>query len=260
MNIPQDYIVNKSHSISDSIAFCYAVNENSGTTLTDISGNGYNCQLMNNPTWISNGVLKFAGFQGTTYNPLPSQYGTIPSYNKIISSATFIVIATIDDLTYDYPGLIFSRNIQHINELEVTGLNIRAGRVYGPASTGYHWNNEQSTWSKAGPPLYVGIKYMIAVSVSSNLATLYAYDYSTNQMASVNNIFTHIPVLLNFVEIMRDSVTDEPNRYFNGKLEFAAMWERALSSSELIQIAQNPSVFLQSSIPDLVTNFTIQEM
>lgn len=279
MNIPTSYKVDKTNPISNNIAFCYAVNENSGSILNDISGNGYYCQLMNNPSWLGNGILKFAGRQGTKTSPLPSQYGRVPSYNKTLSSATFLVIITIDEILYGNPGFIFSRNPS-----TVSGLNVHAGgdatypppnappgydpRFFGPAAVGYHWNDMKETYLTSGPLITTGIKYLIAVTVSPSLATLYLYNYSTGQMLSVNNTLIHSPALLDTVELMRDSSrwdfvtsSDLPDtvRYVNGKLEFAVMWERALTSTEISQIASNPAVFLEAPVtcPELVNTLTI---
>jgi hypothetical protein len=182
-----------------------------GTTWTDLSGNGSNGTLTNGPTFdIANGGSIV--FDGT--NDYVSLTGSIST-----SSATFIawIIRSGNQGLYD--GILFSRSTN------VTGMNL-----YSNNQLGYHWNNTAYTW---GSGLIIpDLEWcMCAVSVSPLFAV--AYLFTSNGVSFSKNNTNHSSTIINNIELARDFCCG--GRHFKGNISCACIYNRALSIQEVQQ-------------------------
>jgi hypothetical protein len=203
--------------VTDGLVLCLnAADKNSypgsGTTWSDVSGNGNNGTLTNGPTFNSanggsivfDGVDDFAQCAGSF----------------TLTSATFITWIKRNGNQGQYDGILFSRGTN------TTGMNF-----FSSNQLGYHWNDAAATYNWASGLTIPDLTWcMIAVSVTSTSAT--AYLCQTSGITTSTNITSHASSVLNDIKIAQD---DAGGRFFNGNIAIASIYNRVLSTSEIVQ-------------------------
>ncbi len=184
----------------------------SGTSWVDLSGNNNNGTLTNGPTFsgANNGSIVFDGT-----NDFVQCTGTVS-----LTAATFIVWIRRNGNQNQYDGILLSRGTN------VTGIIFQAsnqlGYIWNDAVNTYAWNSglilPDLTWS------------MCTVSVTSSTAT--AYLYQASGLTTATNTVSHASTTLNDIKIAQD---DFGGRFFNGNIAQASIYNRALSSDEILQ-------------------------
>lgn len=184
----------------------------SGTTWTDLSGNSRTGTLTNGPTYsgTNGGSIVFDGS-----NDYVQCTGSLT-----VTEATFVTWIKRNGSQGTYDGILFSRGTN------VTGMNF-----YTSNQLGYHWNNSSSTYNwSSGLTIPDATWCMIAVSVTSTSAT--AYLCQTGGTTTATNTVNHASSLLNDIKIAQD---DAGNRFFNGNIAIAQLYNIALSAEQVSQ-------------------------
>jgi hypothetical protein len=185
----------------------------SGTTWTDLSGNGRNGTLTNGPTYSSadGGSIVFDGT-----DDFVQCSGSVTA-----TAATFVSWIRRNGTQGQYDGILFSRGTN------VTGMNFQVSNQLG-----YHWNNAVNTYGwQSGLTIPDLTWCMVAVSVTSTAAT--AYLCQSSGITSAINTVSHISTTLDDIKIGQE---DFGGRFFNGNIAIAQLYNIALSAE---QVAQN---------------------
>jgi len=186
----------------------------SGSTWTDLSGNGRNGTLNNmdgtNFDSANGGSLVFNG----------SDEFVQCSGSILAETATFIVwikrgAATGGSAT---AGFIMSRTPS------ATGMNFASS-----FNLGYHWNDDGGTYGwNSGLIVPLDSWSMCAISVTSSSAT--AYLYQASGLTTATNSIIHSGSALEDVEIGTNG-----SKYYLGSIAQASVYNRALSAGEISQ-------------------------
>ena len=185
----------------------------SGTTWTDLSGNGRNGTLTGGPTYSSadGGSIVFDGT-----NDFVQCSGSLTA-----TAATFVIWMRRNGTQDDYDGIIYSRSAN------ATGLSF-----FGTTNKiSYTWNNAVDTYTWDSGLTIPDLTWcMVAVSVTSTSAT--AYLCQSSGITSATNTVSHTSTVLDDVKLAQD---DQGARFFNGRISVAMIYDRALSADEITQ-------------------------
>ena len=199
------------------VLYLDAANPNSynpSTPLTwrDISRNGNNGTLTNSPTFNSanRGSIVFDGVDDFVQI----------SASLNITTATFVVWLRRNGNQNTYDGILFSR-----------GTNITGISFYTSNQLGYTWNNAVNTYTWNSSLIVPDLTWcMCAISITSNSAT--AYLYQSTGLTTATNIVSHTSTILDDIKIGQD---DFGSRFFTGNIAQAQIYNRALTSTEILQ-------------------------
>ena len=184
----------------------------SGTAWTDLSGNNRDGTLTNGPTYsgTNGGSIVFDGS-----NDYVQCSGSLT-----VTAATFVTWIKRNGSQGQYDGILFSRGAN------TTGMNFQVSNQLG-----YHWNDAGNTYNwQSGLTIPDATWCMIAVSVTSTAAT--AYLCQTGGTTTATNTVNHSSSNLNDIKIAQD---DAGNRFFNGNIAIAQLYNIALSAGEISQ-------------------------
>jgi hypothetical protein len=185
----------------------------SGTNWTDLSGNGRNGTLTNNPTYSSadGGSIVFDG-----NNDFVQCSGSLT-----VTAATFVTWIRRNGSQGDYDGIIYSRGTV------ATGLSFLG--VTNKIS--YTWNNTVDTYSWDSGLTIPDLTWcMVAVSVTNTTAT--AYLCQSSGITSATNTVSHTSTVLDDIRIGQDNLV---SRFFNGRIAVAQIYNIALSAEQVSQ-------------------------
>jgi len=184
----------------------------SGTTWTDLSGNSRTGTLTNGPTYSATNGGSIV-FDGT--NDYVQCTGSLT-----VTAATFVTWIRRNGNQGQYDGILFSRGTN------TTGMNFQTSNQLG-----YHWNDAGNTYNWQSGLTIPNLTWcMIAVSVTSTVAT--AYLYQASGITTATNTVNHGSSNLNDIKIALD---DAAARYFNGNIATAQLYNIALSAAEVLQ-------------------------
>jgi hypothetical protein len=184
-----------------------------GTSWNDLSGNGRNGTLTNNPTYSSadGGSIVFDG-----NNDFVQCSGSLT-----VTAATFVTWIRRNGSQDDYDGIIYSRGTV------ATGLSFLG--VTNKIS--YTWNNTVDTYSWDSGLTIPDLTWcMVAVSVTNTTAT--AYLCQSSGITSATNIVSHTSTVLDDIRIGQDNLA---SRFFNGRIAVAQIYNIALSAEQVSQ-------------------------
>jgi Concanavalin A-like lectin/glucanases superfamily len=184
----------------------------SGTTWTDLSGNGRNGTLTNGPTYSSadGGSIVFDGT-----NDFVQCSGSLT-----VTAATFVTWIRRNGNQGQYDGILFSRGTS------ITGMDFHLSNQLG-----YTWNNAVNTYNWQSGLIVPDLTWcMVAVSVTSTAAT--AYLCQTSGITTATNTVSHASSVLDDIKIAYDDAT---SRYFAGNIAIAQLYNTALSAEQVSQ-------------------------
>ena len=188
----------------------------SGTTWTDLSGNGRTGTLTSGPTYSATNGGSIV-FDGT--DDYVQCTGSLT-----VTAATFVAWIRRNGTQINYAGILFSRGTGS----NVSGLNI--GQTGTSNEIGYHWHALSSTYFFTSNLTIPNLTWcMIAVSVTSTAATLYLCQ--TSGITTATNTTSHPSTVLDDIKIARDEVVAD--RYFEGNIAAAQIYNRALTADEI---------------------------
>jgi len=185
----------------------------SGTTWTDLSGNGRNGTLTSGPAYsrADGGSIVFDGVNDYVQC----------SGSPTVTAATFLVWMRRNGPQDDYDGILYSRGSA------ATGI----GFFSTTNKISYTWNDAANTWGWDSGLTIPDLTWcMVAVSVTSTSAT--AYLCQSSGITSATNTVNHTSTTLDDIKIGLD---DLASRYFNGRIATAVIYNRALSADEITQ-------------------------
>jgi hypothetical protein len=189
----------------------------SGTTWTDLSGNGRNGTLT--PTVGGPGFDSANGgsitFDGSNDYVLCT--GSISATGT--SLATFIVWMNRGGAD-QYDGILFSRG--------ATSTSTSGMHYQNAANLAYTWNDASNTYNWGSGLTVPQAWCMCVITVTSTVATAYIYQ-AGNSITSATNTVSHGDSTLNSIRVGYDSAT----RYYQGKIAQALIYNRALTQAEL---------------------------
>jgi len=202
--------------ITDGLVLCLdAANRQSypgsGTVWRDLAGSN-NGTLTNSPTFNSanRGSIVFDGVDDFVQI----------SASLNITTATFVVWLRRNGNQNTYDGILFSR-----------GTNITGISFYTSNQLGYTWNNAVNTYTWNSSLIVPDLTWcMCAISITSNSAT--AYLYQSTGLTTATNIVSHTSTILDDIKIGQD---DFGSRFFTGNIAQAQIYNRALTSTEILQ-------------------------
>ena len=186
----------------------------SGTTWTDLSGNGSTGTL----SATSIGYDSSLGRGSLTFDGTDDYVAVTGSITT--SAATFIVwVYRNGDQGNFNKGLLFGRQFPGIN-----GLN------YGPSnSIGYHWNDAANTYTwSSGLTIPNLIWCMCAISVGSSSAI--AYLGQNTGITTATNSVSHSSTTITNINVGMQN-----GNYSKGNISQALIYNRALSATEIAQ-------------------------
>jgi hypothetical protein len=187
----------------------------SGTNWTDLSGNGRNGTLTNNPTYSSadGGSIVFDG-----NNDFVQCSGSLT-----VTAATFVTWIRRNGNQSSYDGILFNRN-----GTATTGISF----FETTNKISYTWNDAVNTWGWDSGLTIPDLTWcMVAVSVTSTSAT--AYLCQSSGITSATNTVNHTSVVLDDIKIGQDDLT--ALRFFNGRIAVAQIYNIALSAEQVEQ-------------------------
>jgi hypothetical protein len=184
-----------------------------GTSWNDLSGNGRNGTLTNNPTYSSadGGSIVFDG-----NNDFVQCSGSLT-----VTAATFVTWMRRNGPQGDFDGIIYSRGTV------ATGLSF-----FGTTNKiSYTWNNTVDTYSWDSGLTIPDLTWcMVAVSVTNTTAT--AYLCQSSGITSATNTVSHTSTVLDDIRIGQDNLV---SRFFNGRIAVAQIYNIALSAEQVSQ-------------------------
>ena len=183
-----------------------------GTTWNDLSGNGRNGTLTNNPSYssLNSGSIIFDGT-----DDFVQCSGSVTA-----TEATFLCWIRRNGDQGGYDGILFSRGSS------VTGMMFQSSNQLA-----YAWNNAINTYTwNSGLTIPDLTWCMVAVSVTSTSAT--AYLCQSSGITSVTNTVSHTSTTLDNIKLGQD---DFGGRLFTGNIALAQLYNRALTAAEITQ-------------------------
>ena len=207
-----------SRIVTDGLVLCLDAGNSksypgSGTTWTDLSGNGRNGTLTNMeiPSDYSNTNGGFLTFDGN--DEFVQCTGSLT-----LTAATFIAWINRASVQGTNPGIIFSRSPT------ATGMNFRSGAL------GYHWNDDSPTYDWASGLVIPQAWCMCAITVTSSLVT--GYLYQASGLTTAINSTGHGSTTMSSIRVGVDAYQ---NRYYTGSISQALIYNRALTATEIQQ-------------------------
>jgi hypothetical protein len=184
----------------------------SGTTWSDLSRSGNNGTLTNGPTFNSGNGGSIV-FDGT--NDFVQCTGTLSA-----TQATFLCWIRRNGNQGTYDGIIFSRGTS------TTGMNF-----YTSNQLGYTWNDASNTYNWSSGLTVPDLTWcMVAVSVTSIAAV--AYLCQASGITTATNTVSHTSTTIDDIKI---GVDEFSSRYSSGNIAIAALYNKALSATEVLQ-------------------------
>ena len=183
----------------------YALDETSGTTAADSSGNGHNGTLTNGPTWVA------------------GKYGNALSFD---GSNDY---ATIGDV--DIPGTAFTLSlwIKHAAAQSGWGSVVMKPLTYGFEASGnnlYFGVGNGSNWSaEPSLPMDVGVWQHVAAVFTGSSLSLYKNGVQVGSAVGASLTNSNVPLLFG-------SWTGSAE-FFNGQIDNVRLYDRALTLAEI---------------------------
>lgn len=183
----------------------------SGTVWRDLAGS-------NNGTLTNGHTFNSANRGSIVFDGVDDFVQISASFN--ITTATFVVWLRRNGNQNTYDGILFSR-----------GTNITGISFYTSNQLGYTWNNAVNTYTWNSSLIVPDLTWcMCAISITSNSAT--AYLYQSTGLTTATNIVSHTSTILDDIKIGQD---DFGSRFFTGNIAQAQIYNRALTSTEILQ-------------------------
>ena len=186
----------------------------SGTTWTDLSGNG-NTGTLNGTI---NGGVGYNSANGGSLTFDGTDDYVVCTGSLTLTAATFIAWINRASVQGTNPGIIFSRSPT------ATGMNFRSGAL------GYHWNDDSPTYDWASGLVIPQAWCMCAITVTSSLAT--GYLYQASGLTTAINSTGHGSTTMSSIRVGVDAYQ---NRYYTGSISQALIYNRALTAAEIQQ-------------------------
>ena len=191
----------------------------SGTTLTDLSGNGYNATLFNSPTYSTSdsGVLRYAK---SSY-----QYATAPNPGDI-NRWTLETWVKFNEATVAGTNAIITGQYDLVSKLNfVLGT---ADSLSNTIKTGYF--NGAWRYTSSGQAVSIGSWYHFVGTYDGSTISLYTNNSLTSTLS-----YSGTAASGGEVRIARrwDSVNNDSNNFISADIPVVRIYNRALDTTEI---------------------------
>ena len=185
----------------------------SGTTWTDVSGNGNNLTLTNSPTWNSSGYFS----TGSTGYFTGAGSASIPTGN---SNYTMICWVRVTGSWVDSRGIISIGGFGTSNQSNALKTSTSLGNFVH-----YWWANDLSV-ANNNAGLSVGTWFMVTAQ----------FDGTNRRVwANTTNVGSDTPTSHNVTSTTIQVAKTFSTEYFQGDIAVAQIYNRALSAAEVAQ-------------------------
>lgn len=220
-------IISSAGSVANADLVAYwKLNERTGNTAGDSSGNGYNGIIRGGSSWrdeggIFDGALEFDGVD---------DHVDLPDFSITTNTITFV--AWINGWkAASWAGIVFCRG-------NACGMHFGTDdRLH------YTWNDKPETWGWDDGPMIPQDEWaMVAVVIEPDKATAYVYSEKGGLQQSVNRVM-HIPQTLYNVKLGWDDygkgspLAQAVERRFKGLIDEVAIFDHALSFDQIGQVS-----------------------
>lgn len=204
----------------------WKMNERTGNTAGDSSGNGYNGILRGGSSWRDEGGI----FDGALELDGVDDHVDLPDFRITTNTITFV--AWINGWkAASWAGVVFCRG-------NACGMHFGTDdRLH------YTWNDKPETWGWDDGPMIPQDKWvMVAVVIEPDKATAYVYSEKAGLQQSVNRVM-HIPQTLYNVKLGWDDygkgspLAQAVERRFKGLIDEVAIFDHALSFDQISQLS-----------------------
>lgn len=165
-----------------------------------------------NGTSFSNSNYGSVVFNGTSDYGFASNSVLFP---RVLSEMSILCFLKRNGSQFPYTGIVYSRGTS------VTGLDLSGDG----SKVNYTWNNTAYDFD-SGLTIPDNTWCMIGVVVNSSTGTLYLNS------ATAVNVFSHASTTIDNLYVGEDTTG---GRYFKGNIAYISMYDRALSSTEVLQ-------------------------
>jgi Glycosyl hydrolases family 43/Concanavalin A-like lectin/glucanases superfamily len=212
---------------ADGLVARYRLDQTSGTTVTDSSGNGNNATLIGNATW-GDGSLTFGGTDGQVKLPDDAMAGM-----QAVTVSTKVWIDSAQQTPYFLWGL-GNTDAGGVGNgyLFGTGNNYRAGIASG------NWTTEQTAATTIA--LARGSWLTLTYTQGAGKATLYLDGSQVAQNTAVTTTPGSIGSGVTKANYIGRSMYSA-DKYFKGRMRDFRIYNRALSADEVAELGADPT-------------------
>ena len=220
----------------------YKMNEGSGTTTADASGNGFTGTITG-ATWTTG----MEGTGGLAFNGTSSRYVSIPALNLNSNTVTIAGWVKRSGTQNASSGIVFTR-----------ASSAACGLHFGSANElRYTWNDAGSTYnwnSGLVPP--DGQWTFVALVITPTDGTLYLQPLGGSMTSATNPVANTAAAFNGVTRIGGDSLNTA--RYINASVDDVRIYNASLSAGEIASLAKvTPTVDLAAAAsPSVVTGTT----
>ena len=199
----------------------YKLNEGTGTTSADATGDGYTCTLQG-ATW-GTGV---EGTNGLAFAGSGTSYATLPTLNLNSNTMTISGWVKRSGAQSAWTGLVFCR-----------AGSTTCGLHFGTANElRYTWNNSGSTYNyNSGLTVPDAVWTFVALVITPANATLYMQPQGSSLRSATNTVANAAAAFDGITSLGQD-----PNggtRYYNGLMDEVRIYNTALDAATIAGLA-----------------------
>ncbi len=191
----------------------------------DLSDNGHHGVLMENPEFVAGKrgqAVQLAGPVGGD-----AQHVHIPDLSLTSDTVTWVAWLNGSN-SHIWTGIMMSRGAND------TGMGFGQG-----GTLHYTWTGD-TTWNwHNGPEIPLDAWTMVAISLDPATATAYVYTDADGLQSAVSDGYAHPPETIDDLRFGWDNCCDAGARWFNGAIDEAMLYERALSEGDILELATN---------------------
>ncbi len=199
----------------------------------DRSGNGHDGVLMENPGFVAGQRGQAVQLTGPAGGD--AQHVHIPDLSLTSDTVTWVAWLN-GSSNHTWTGIMQSRGTND------TGMGFGDG-----GALHYTWSGN-TTWNwHNGPVIPLDTWTMVAISLDPAIATAYVYTDADGLQAAVSDGYVHPAETIDDLRFGWDNCCNAGARWFNGAMDEAMLYERALSEADILELATNGATAVELS-------------
>jgi len=231
------------HPLAQGLVGCWLMNEGSGNKVNDLSGYANHGTLVNGPTWVAGDrgglAANFPAAATTSYIDGGASEGL-----EIVAGQSMTIIASV------YPRVVSTGSHHIVNRIDPAANDRRnyALRIEATGILGFHYRNVTNTaWNiwKTGAVCVANAWQQLAVSYTMGTgATLRTYRNGQNVAGSwTTGTGNEAPYTTGAQNIAIGLIVHTAIEPFNGLVDTVAIYNRALSATEIAELYSQPFAY-----------------